>query len=74
MVLPPVNLDSNLALPLLAVKKARGASFLSPPFYSANTSQQFCSSFPPTWQDLLGFCDIPNIWISSKEQEKDSLF
>lgn len=29
---------------------------------------------PPTWQYFLDFCDIPNIWISRKEQENDSLF
>lgn len=68
MILPPVNLESNLALPLLEEKKVRGASFITPPLY------KFYSFSPPTWQYFLDFCDIPNIWISRKEQENDSLF
>lgn len=74
MSLPPVNLESTLALAILSEKKARQkdmylSSFLL--YKQESTILLILSSHLTVFTQLLGH---PDIWISSKEQENDSLF
>lgn len=48
MISPPVNIESDLALPLLAEKKFRGASSIIPPFtVQIGVNNSVHSLFPP---------------------------
>lgn len=48
MISPPVHIESNLALPLLAEKKVRGASSFTPPFtVRIGVNDSVHSLFPP---------------------------
>lgn len=65
MILSPVDLDSNLALPLLEAKKVRGASFITPPLH------KFYSFSPPPWQCFLDVCEWHSQYLGFKEGARE---